>query len=140
VFGPNQYGDSPYSTAVSAWCHAVKHQLTCRSDGDGTQSRDLCYVDNVVQANILAIFYENKFKGQCYNVGCGDNTSNAEILQFFIDNYGARVERAPWRKGDVMHTQADITEIQRDLGYQPSVRFWEGLERTVEWWELKKVK
>ena len=54
VFGPGQYGDSPYSTAVSAWCHATKSGLECRSDGDGSQSRDMCYVDNIVSANILA--------------------------------------------------------------------------------------
>ncbi len=62
VFGPNQYGDSPYSTAVSAWCHAAKNNLECRSDGDGTQSRDMCYVDNVVDANILAAMSKKNLK------------------------------------------------------------------------------
>ena len=54
VFGPGQYAGGPYSTAVAAWCHAIKNGEECRSDGDGTQSRDMCYVDNVVHANIQA--------------------------------------------------------------------------------------
>jgi UDP-glucose 4-epimerase len=58
VFGPNQYGDSPYSTAVSAWCHAVKEGVPLRSDGDGEQTRDLCYIDNVVDANLIVANYK----------------------------------------------------------------------------------
>ena len=137
VFGPNQYGDSPYSTAVSAWCHSVKNNLTCRSDGDGTQSRDLCYVDNVVDANVLAAFNQRRFKGDCYNIACSEATTNADILSYFINNFGAKVRNAPWRPGDVMHSKADISKAREELGYEPKVRFWEGLERTVKWWGLK---
>lgn len=137
VFGPNQYGNSPYSTAVSAWCHAVKNDLECRSDGDGTQSRDMCYVDNVVEANLLAAISEREFKGDCYNIACNDSTTNADILTYFIDNFGVKVLNAPWRPGDVMHTRADISKAKEELDYEPKVRFWEGLERTVKWWELK---
>jgi len=137
VFGPNQYGDSPYSTAVSAWCNAVKNGLTCRSDGDGTQSRDLCYVDNVVEANLLAAFKERRFTGDCYNIACSDSTTNADILTYFIDNFGAKVKHAPWRPGDVMHSKANITKAKKELGYEPKVKFWVGLERTVKWWGLK---
>ncbi len=136
VFGPGQYGDSPYSTAVSAWCHAAKNGTPCRSDGDGTQSRDLCYVDNVVNANILAANSEDAFYGKCYNIACGDRTSNNEILSYFKKNFNVTVNKAPWRPGDIMHTQADITAAKKDLGYEPTVRFWEGLEKTIEWWGL----
>ena len=137
VFGPGQYGDSPYATAVAAWCHAIKSGLTCRSDGDGTQSRDMCYVDNVVEANLLAAFREQRFIGECYNIACNDSVSNGEILTYFIDNFSAKIRNAPWRQGDIMHTRADITKASEDLGYEPKVRFWEGLEKTVKWWELK---
>jgi nucleoside-diphosphate-sugar epimerase len=137
VFGPNQYGDSPYSTAVSAWCHAVKNGSVCRSDGDGTQSRDMCYVENVVEANILALDRKNRFAGDCYNIACNDTTTNLEILSYFIDNFGAKVRNAPWRPGDVMHTLADVNKAKEELGYEPTVEFWEGLERTVKWWGLK---
>ena len=137
VFGPNQYGDSPYSTAVSAWCHAAKNSLECRSDGDGTQSRDMCYVDNVVEANVLAALSDRNFKGDCYNIACSDSTTNGDILTYFIDNFSVKVKNAPWRLGDVMHTRADVSKAKEELGYEPKVRFWEGLERTVKWWGLK---
>ena len=138
AFGPSQYGDSAYSTAVSAWCNAIKNNLPMRSDGDGTQSRDLCYIDNIVHANILAANSDKLFKGDKYNVACGDRTSNNEILDFLKGKFPTAVVRnAPWRAGDVMHTQADISKIKEDLGYEPLVRFWDGLERTIAWWELE---
>jgi len=137
VFGPGQYGDSPYSTAVSAWCNAVKNGLTLRSDGDGSQSRDLCYIDNAIDANVLAAESDKKFFGKQYNVSCGDQTTNRDILNFFTSRFSHAVVRdAPWRPGDVMHTCADITSISSDLGYEPKIRFWEGMERTLEWWGI----
>ena len=140
VFGPGQYGDSPYSTAVSAWCHATKNNLELRSDGDGTQSRDMCYVDNTVSANILAANADKKFMGECYNIACGDRTSNNEILDFFRNNFEVNVKTAPWRPGDVMHTQADVSKAKKDFGYEPLVRFWAGLEKTTSWWGLNDAK
>lgn len=137
VFGPGQYGDSPYSTAVSAWCNALKNNLPLRSDGDGSQSRDMCYVDNVVSANILAAESNKTFNGKCYNISCGDRTSNKEILDYLTKKYSNGViVNAPWRQGDVMHTQADISRVKKDLGYEPIVRFWEGLDKTLSWWGL----
>jgi len=136
VFGPGQYGDSPYSTAVSAWCHAAKNKTACRSDGDGTQTRDMCYVDNVVHANILAAESDMKFMGRFYNIACGDRVSNNQILEYFRENFEVEVVNAPWRPGDVMHTRADINRAKEELGYEPLVRFWEGLEKTVEWWKI----
>lgn len=136
VFGPNQYGDSPYSTAVSAWCHAVKHGTPLRSDGDGEQTRDLCYVDNVVDANVIVATADREFKGDYFNVACGDRTSNNEILEYFKDRFkGIDITHAPERAGDVKHTQADVSALA-ELGYEPKVKFWDGLERTIEWWEL----
>ena len=139
VFGPGQYGDSPYSTAISAWCNAVKKNETCRSDGDGTQSRDLCYVDNVVSANLLAANRKEPFMGECYNIACGDRTTNNEILEYFNKNFEIEVRNAPWRPGDIMHTQADIEKARNDFGYEPLVRFWDGLEKTIDWWELRGI-
>jgi nucleoside-diphosphate-sugar epimerase len=136
VFGPGQYGDSPYSTAVSAWCHAIKNNLPLRSDGDGTQSRDMCHVDNVVSANILAAESDRIFKGECYNIACGSRIENKKILSYLsnVTPGGIRVTNAPWRPGDVMHTQADISNAKEDLGYVPLVNFWDGLEQTKKWW------
>jgi UDP-glucose 4-epimerase len=88
VFGPGQYGDSPYSTAISAWCHAIKNGSECRSDGDGEQSRDMCYVDNIVSANILAADSPGFFAGLAYNIACGDRTSNNQILDYLRQKFG----------------------------------------------------
>lgn len=137
VFGPGQYGDSPYSTAVSAWCDAIKNGKSLRSDGDGTQSRDMCHVDNVVSANILAAETSNKLLGKAYNVCCGNRIENREILRFLTDRFpNIEVRHAPSRPGDVMHTQGDWASAKRDFGYTPIVDFWEGLEKTLAWWEI----
>jgi len=137
VFGPNQYGDSPYSTAISAWCHAVKEGLPLRKDGTGEQSRDMCYVDNVVDVNIRAARHEGEFRGEAFNVACGDRTSNNQILARFQEKFGdLNIDQAPFRPGDVMHTQADISETERVFGYKPLVRFWDGLQKTFDWWGI----
>ena len=138
VFGPGQYGDSPYSTAISAWCHAIKNGLDCRSDGDGNQTRDMCYIDNVVHANIRAANYFESFEGECYNVACGDRVSNNEILDYLKNKFGEKVKviTASERAGDVKHTQANITKIHTDIGYTVQKTFWEGLEETIKWWGI----
>lgn len=138
VFGPGQYGDSPYSTAVSAWCHAIKHGLECRSDGDGKQTRDMVYIDNVVHANILAANREATFKGQCYNVATNESVSNNEILRYLKDRFTDRVivKNAPVRAGDVKATLGDISKANHDLNFKPKVYFWEGLEKTINWWKI----
>ena len=138
VFGPGQYGDSPYSTAVSAWCHAIKNNLECRSDGDGEQTRDMSYIDNVVSANLLAANADKIFKGECYNIACGSRVSNNEILNTLKNKFDKRVKikHAPERPGDVKHTLADVRKAKNDFGYTPLVEFSDGLEKTLKWWGL----
>ena len=137
VFGPGQYGDSAYSTAISAWCHAVKNKKPLRKDGTGEQSRDMCYVDNVVSSNMLAMNSSQCFNGIKLNVACGDRVSNNEILSFFNSRFSdIQIKNAPFRQGDVMHTQADISLTEKVLGYSPTVKFWDGLEKTLQWWKI----
>lgn len=138
VFGPGQYGDSPYSTAVSAWCDAIKYGKECRSDGDGEQTRDMCYIDNVVSANILAAMHKSPFKGESYNIACGRKVSNNEILDHLSERFGdkVKIKNAPERAGDVKHTLANISKAKKDFGYEPLVYFWEGLEKTINWWNI----
>jgi UDP-glucose 4-epimerase len=134
VFGPNQLGDSPYSTAVSAWLTAIKRGQSMRSDGDGSQSRDMCYVDNVVDACVKSATRAVPLNAECYNVACGERTTNKDILAYLKKKYPDAVHHdAPWRPGDVMHTQADLVKIHSDLGYVPLVKIWEGIDRTIEW-------
>lgn len=137
VYGPNQLAGTAYSTAVSAWCHAIANNLPLRSDGDGSQTRDMCYVDNVVDANVLAAKNKARFRGEAFNVACGESVSNKEILSFLRTRYpNIIVQDAPWRIGDVRHSLANIKAAQSVLGYDPKVNFWEGLERTLHWWNI----
>ena len=136
VFGPNQLGDSPYSTAVSAWLNMIMRGESMRSDGDGSQSRDMCHVDNVVDTVLRSITSPKQFSGEAYNVACGQRTTNAEILQYLLKIFPqAKFHNAPWRPGDVMHTQADLATIHKALGYQPVVEFWKGLDGTIQWYQ-----
>ena len=136
VFGKNALGSSPYATALSAWLTAIKSGQPMRSDGDGTQSRDLCHVDNVVEACVLAAKHSGSLQASCYNVACGDRTMNNEIMKYLQSRYPLSVKLdAPWRPGDVMHTQADISKISSTLGYAPLVRVWEGIEKTCDWYD-----
>jgi nucleoside-diphosphate-sugar epimerase len=136
VFGPRQLGGSPYSTAVSSWLTSIKKGESMRSDGDGSQSRDICYVDNVVDACYKAATVKNEMTADCYNVACGDRITNLEILQYLQKRYpAAEWHSSHWRPGDVMHTQADLSHSAQNIGYKPLVRFWEGLERTIDWYE-----
>ena len=136
VFGPHALGSSPYATALSAWLTSIHQNKPLRSDGDGSQSRDLCYVDNVTHALTLAAQHSEPLKADTFNVACGSRTTNKEILDYLLEKYpDAQVNHAPWRPGDVMHTQADISKIERVLGYEVQVYVWEGIIKTVEWME-----
>jgi UDP-N-acetylglucosamine 4-epimerase len=143
VFGKNQIAGGAYATAISAWLNAIKCDLPMRSDG-GTQTRDMCHVDNVVDACVRAANVSQKLCAKRFNVACGDSISNNEILQYMLKRYpNATKVDAQWRVGDVMHTLADITSSKNELGYVPLVRVWDGIEKTCDWfdqnWETIKT-
>lgn len=141
VFGPGQYGDSPYSTVISAWLESLYFPKKKKAflEGDGTQSRDFCYVDNVVQANILAMKAKKNFNGEVFNVAHGERTIVNEVKRL-IEKYTGKklqLEKRPARAGDVRHTQADISKARKLLGYQPKIKFEEGLKKTIQWFEKR---
>lgn len=137
VFGKHAVaGVSPYATALSAWMSAIKLNKPMRSDGDGSQTRDLCYVDNVTDACVKAAAVQRTLRSVRLNVACAERTSNNEILQYLLKRYPkTTVVHAPWRAGDVMHTHADINETTRVINYRPTVKVWEGVERTCDWYD-----
>lgn len=141
VFGPGQYGDSPYSTVISAWLESLyfPDKKEAFIEGDGGQSRDFCYIDNVVLANILAMGSGNNFGGEAINVAHGKRTTVNEVKSL-IEKYTKRIlnlEKRPARVGDVRHTHADISKAKELLGYSPTIHFDEGLRRTIEWFESR---
>ncbi|MBI3945555.1 MAG: SDR family oxidoreductase [Armatimonadetes bacterium] len=134
VFGPRQDPASRYAAVVPAFIQAMLAGKPLRVDGDGTQSRDFTYVENVVQANLRALEAPG-VSGEVFNIACGQRYD----LNFLVRELAAiigtepRVERAPARPGDVPHSLADISKAQRLLGFEPAVDFREGLRRTVAW-------
>jgi len=137
VFGPGQLGNNSYATAVSSWANCISEKKPLRSDGDGTQSRDLIFVSDVCHANFLAATSNKKMMGEIYNVGTGKSYSNNQILRMLEEKCGRyQVINAALRQGDVKHTQANITKIQQDLNFNPSIDFENGLEKTLQWWEI----
>lgn len=134
IFGKNQLGNSPYSTAVSAWLHAIFSGNSMRSDGDGTQSRDMVHVDNVVSALILAAEFRGSLKGEAFNIGVGEQTTNNEILEYLLARFpSAECHSAPARLGDVKHTCANLNKSESILGYKVVKPFWSGLDETIKW-------
>lgn len=135
VFGQNALGCSPYATALASWLTAIKEGRPMRSDGDGTQSRDLCHVNNVTHACTTIVQKKQFFGGQAFNVACGHATTNNDILRYLMSRYlNATVEHAPVRPGDVMHTQADISKIT-EQGYAVQVGPMAGIMRTCDWYD-----
>ncbi len=141
VFGPGQPGDSPYSTAVSAWMHKLYEGSPLRSDGDGEQTRDIVYIKDVVDVNLLAANSSEVMKGNVYNVGTGKSYTNNQVLEMIRERVGAiTVEKAPSRVGDVRHTLSDIRKSRDELGFKASWDFESGLDETISWWGLNEDK
>ena len=104
VYGPGHVGTGAYSTAVAAWCNALQTCTSLRSDGDGTQTRDLIYVDDVADANITAALHDDDLKGRTFNICTGNAISNNEILQVIWKAWGPfKREDSPPRPGDIKH-------------------------------------
>jgi nucleoside-diphosphate-sugar epimerase len=143
VFGPGQYGDSPYSTVVSAWLESLYFPKKKKAfvEGDGNQSRDFCYVDNVVSANILAMKSKKNFNGEAFNIAHGDQTKINDVKKL-IEKYTCKklnLEKRPPRSGDVRHSRADISKAKKFLGYNPTINFNDGLKLTIEWFKSRKI-
>src|SRR5215510_7990500 len=137
IYGPRQDPGSPYSGVLAKFISQMLLGEQPTIFGDGTQSRDFTYIDNAVDANLLAATAPaEKVAGQMFNVATGTRADLNETfrLQKGLTGYTGSVKYAPERAGDVKHSLADISRAQKQLGYQPRVKFEEGLGRTVEWY------
>jgi UDP-glucose 4-epimerase len=137
IFGPRQDPDSPYSGVLAKFILRMLQGERPTIFGDGTQSRDFTYVDNVVEANLLAIKAPAEaVAGQVFNVATGrasDLNEAVRVLKKLI-GYAGEVKYGPERAGDVKHSLADLTRAKEHLGYTPHVDFEEGLHRTIAWY------
>ncbi|HKN24138.1 MAG TPA: SDR family oxidoreductase [Candidatus Acidoferrum sp.] len=141
IFGPRQDPDSPYSGVLSRFATAFLEEQPPVVYGDGEQTRDFTFVDNAVQANLLACEAPG-VSGEVFNIGTGTRISLNQTLELFRRISGNRLEAKydPPREGDIRDSQADISKARESLGYEPTVLFEEGLERTFEWYRLHHTK
>ena len=128
VYSEDQpYGGS-YSTVISAWMEMLRRRAPLRLDGDGHQTRDFIYIDDVIDANIFCMNYDNKFGGASYDVGTGVETE-LNYVRDYVDKRG-RIEwlRLPHREGDIRSSRADTKEL-KNLGWTAQVEISEGLKK-----------
>ena len=136
VFGPRQDPKSEYAAVIPRFILWGLRDRPLEVHGDGAQSRDFTYIDNVVEANLLAARAPG-VRSEVFNVGCGSRVSLLEIVAKLEAVLGRPLERrhTPPRPGDVLHTLADVAKAKRLLGYAPLVEFDEGFRRTVEYFK-----
>ncbi len=143
VFGPRQDPDGAYAAVIPKWIAALLNGEPVPVNGDGETARDFCYIDNVVQANLLAAIVESKEAvGQVYNVAVGEQTTLNELHALLAGMLQVRdpafAAAAPvyrdFRAGDVRHSLADIGKAQRLLAFRPTHRIGEGLEEALDWY------
>jgi UDP-glucose 4-epimerase len=137
IFGPRQDPSSPYSGVLAKFITQMLNGEQPTIFGDGEQSRDFTYIDNAVEANLLACKADpSKAAGEVFNVATGRRVTLNETFKALepLTSYRGQPKYAPERGGDIKHSLADISKAETGLGYKPIVDFEEGLRRTVEWY------
>ncbi|WP_270641865.1 SDR family oxidoreductase [Paraclostridium sordellii] len=137
VFGRKQDPHSYYSAVIPKFINLLLNDEAPTINGDGKHSRDFTYIDNVIEANLKACLAEREACGRAYNIAYGGSVSLNqlyEVLKNLLEKdidpiYGAN------RKGDILHSNADIRSAEKLLGYKPSFSFEEGIELTIEWYK-----
>ena len=134
IFGPRQNPDSPYAAAISAFMKAIRAGKQPTIYGDGKQTRDFTYIDNVVHANLLAASCQREFRGEVINIGTGHRISLLDVLDQMSRVLGVHIVPtfAPPRAGDVRDSVADIERALQLLDYQPIASFGLGMEQTLQ--------
>lgn len=139
VFGPNQDPGSDYSGVISKFLDRMVNQNSPVIFGDGQQTRDFIYVDNIVKANLLAAQSPRVGQGEAINIACGQSISINELVKTVnaVLGTGHKPVHREARKGDVRHSRADISRARELLGFEPEINLDEGLRRLWEWWRGK---
>ena len=143
IFGPRQVPDSPYSGVMAKFILQMMHGEQPIIHGDGEQGRDFTYVDNAVQANLLAAHRPAALvAGRVFNIACGQRHTLNETYAVLarLLNFPHPTQHGPDRQGDVRDSLADISAAAEALGYHPQVGFEQGLERTVAWYKAQPQK
>jgi len=140
VFGPRQDPNSQYAAVIPKFITCFFRNTSPQIYGDGTQSRDFTYIDNVVYANMLAIEAKST-SGQVLNIACGRRTSLNDLVELLKNLLSSKVspDYAEPRAGDIKHSLADISKARYILGYSPKTSFEQGIKKTIEWYKNNKL-
>lgn len=143
VFGKRQDPNGAYAAVVPKWASAMLSNQEVFINGDGETSRDFCFIENTVQANLLAAVAADEAKNAVYNVAVGDRTTLNQLfhaIQTALLKNGVTYDLKPnyreFRAGDVRHSQADITKIQKYLGYNPQYNIYQGIDAAMQWYKV----
>ena len=143
VFGPRQDPNGAYAAVIPQWIAALIRNKNLYINGDGETSRDFCFIENVIQANLLAALTGNpEAVNQIYNVAINERTSlnqlyemmRSLLLEKFPHLQSHKPEYVDFREGDVRHSQADISKVGKMLGFAPTHRIDEGLKQALDWY------
>lgn len=147
VFGKRQDPNGAYAAVIPKWIAAMIRDENVFVNGDGETSRDFCFIDNAVQANLLAATTSDDNKNEVYNVAVGDTTTLNQLFDYLksalrknnIEYLREAILRG-FRAGDVRHSQADITKAIQRLGYSPRFRIRDGIEAAMPWYVERELK
>jgi UDP-N-acetylglucosamine 4-epimerase len=146
IFGPRQDAKSQYAAVIPKFITALLNREPPTIYGDGEQTRDFTYVENVVFANLLACLAPDEAWGQAFNIACGNQISVNQLYNTLVDvidikdntSHELRPKYTDPRPGDIRHSLADISKARRLLGYEPKVDFREGIIKTVNWYKIAR--
>ncbi len=143
VFGPRQDPNGAYAAVIPKWIDAMLRRETIQINGDGETSRDFCFVDNIIQANLLAATTQNSgAANQVYNIAVGERTTLNELFSLLQDGLrklnpelpNQKPRYADFRAGDVRHSHANISKARELLSYEPALRVGDGLNLAMAWY------
>ncbi|WP_027209170.1 SDR family oxidoreductase [Butyrivibrio hungatei] len=137
VFGRRQDPNGAYAAVIPKFLKQLMNGETPTINGDGKQSRDFTYVDNVIEGNLRACLASSEAAGEAYNIGAGGREYLIDVYHHLTDALGLDVEPnyGPARKGDIRDSNADISKARQNLGYDPSYDFKAGIELAINWYK-----
>lgn len=137
IFGPRQNPNGPYAAAIPLFIMALLEGKSPTIYGDGRQTRDFTFVENVIQANVKALFADDKVNGQVFNIAAGGRTAINELYSILAELAKSNIKPnyQPSRKGDVKDSNASVEKAKEYFGYIPEINFREGIKATWEWYK-----
>lgn len=141
VFGPRQDPNGSYAAVIPKWIAAMLEGAPVYINGTGETTRDFCFIENIIQANILAAVASNDAQDEVYNVALNESVTLNQLFATLVDSfqrnqvsYALQPIHQDFRKGDILHSQADITKISSQLGYSPQYFLQAGIDKTLSWY------